>query len=128
MKTLNNYIQKAQSALFDEMGVFFAFGDEQFNKSKKEGVTYTSLGMGIFCPIDNAKLFIEKHRNIVSEGMKADLAENGKEAIIKRALRNYESYYTGCIEDATESVLEYGFTEEDVYQVYKANRAQALED
>ncbi|WP_456303359.1 DUF7659 family protein, partial [Vibrio lentus] len=39
----------------NEAGAFFAFSNKQFDEAKKEGVKYASLGMGLICPVDNAK-------------------------------------------------------------------------
>ena len=46
------------------------------------------------------------------------LLENKKEDIIKYELANYESFYTGEIEEAFEVLKQYGFTLEEVKKVY----------
>ena len=47
------------------------------------------------------------------------IAENGLVAIIKRELSNYECYYTGEIEDAVDTLEDYGITYEQVLKVFK---------
>jgi len=44
MKYLSDYTEEAQTKLFVEKGVFFAFSKDQFNEQKKEGVDYVSAG------------------------------------------------------------------------------------
>ena len=46
MKTLQSYQEKKQSELFESMGVFFAFGTDQFNEhplSQKKRAPSTSV-------------------------------------------------------------------------------------
>ncbi|WP_444823022.1 DUF7659 family protein, partial [Vibrio parahaemolyticus] len=45
MKYLSDYTQQPQTALFDELGAFFAFSNKQFDEAKKKGIEYVSLGM-----------------------------------------------------------------------------------
>ncbi|MFC6570146.1 DUF7659 family protein [Actinoplanes utahensis] len=35
MKSLTNYVHDEQTALFDELGVIFAFSEKQFDEKKK---------------------------------------------------------------------------------------------
>jgi hypothetical protein len=41
MKYLTDYTQEAQTKLFEEKGVFFAFSNKQFEEQRKEGIKYT---------------------------------------------------------------------------------------
>lgn len=116
--TLSKYIEKEQTACFEKHGVFFAFSSKQFDEQKVEGVSYAVLGAGVVCPADNAEAFLEDHKNIVKKGMALDIKENGKEAIIHRELCNYECYYTGDYIDAMIILRDYGFTEEEVKEVF----------
>ena len=52
-------------------------------------------------------------------GVKQDLAENGKDGVIKRELGNYECYYTGDIETCVDALKSYGITEEEIRVVFK---------
>lgn len=38
MKYLSDYIQQPQTALFDELGAFFAFSNKQFDEVKKKAL------------------------------------------------------------------------------------------
>ncbi|EPZ5427361.1 DUF7659 family protein, partial [Vibrio parahaemolyticus] len=107
-----------QTALFDELGAFFAFSNKQFDQAKKKGIEYVSLGMGMIVPKNNAKQLVERLEVIQKEGIKQDIAENGKEAIIRRELFNHECFYTGDICDCVEKLEEYGYSYDDIYQVY----------
>ncbi|EGQ8101792.1 hypothetical protein MW374_004285 [Vibrio parahaemolyticus] len=118
MKYLSYYIQQPQTALFDELGAFFAFSNKQFDQAKKKGIEYVSLGMGMIVPKNNAKQLVERLEVIQKEGIKQDIAENGKEAIIRRELFNHECFYTGDICDCVEKLEEYGYSYDDIYQVY----------
>ncbi|HBB9944267.1 hypothetical protein JHS95_23485 [Vibrio parahaemolyticus] len=118
MKYLSDYTQQPQTALFDELGAFFAFSNKQFDEAKKEGIEYVSLGMGMIVPKNNAKKLVERLEEIQKEGIKQDIAENGKEAIIRRELFNHECFYTGDICDCVEKLDEYGYSYDDIYQVY----------
>ena len=73
MKYLSNYMEDRQTALFDRLGVFFAFSKGQFDEGKKEGVKYCSLGSGMICPKDNAKELIDELDRIVKECIQQDL-------------------------------------------------------
>ena len=53
MKCLSNYMNEAQTELFNNTGAFFAFSDTQFDEKKKNGVKYAHLGAGLICPIEN---------------------------------------------------------------------------
>ncbi|EKG9563854.1 hypothetical protein O5P60_002664 [Vibrio parahaemolyticus] len=118
MKYLSDYTQQPQTALFDELGAFFAFSNKQFDESKKKGVEYVSLGMGMIVPKNNARELVSRLDEIQKEGIKQDIAENGKDSIIRRELFNHECFYTGDICDCVEKLKEYGYSYDDIYQVY----------
>ncbi|ELY5142023.1 TPA: hypothetical protein I7264_03115 [Vibrio parahaemolyticus] len=118
MKYLSDYIQQPQTALFDELGAFFAFSNKQFDEVKKKGIEYVSLGMGMIVPKNNAKQLVERLEVIQKEGINQDIAENGKDSIIRRELFNHECFYTGDICDCVEKLEGYGYSYDDIYQVY----------
>lgn len=122
MKYLSDYMNDKQSALFDQYGVFFAFSQEQFLAARKEGVKHVDVGAGMIVPKEHVKIVHDTLEQIYQDGIKQDLEENGKEAIIKRELNNYECYYTGDIGNAFEALEDYGITYDDVMAVYKGVR------
>lgn len=124
MKYLTDYIEDKNSALFDEMGAFFAFSNEQFDAKKQEGVTYVHIFSGLICPKGNAKALMDGLNAIYNDGVKQDMEENGAYAIIRRELDNHECYYTSDPTDAIEKLAEYPFPAEAVEYVFRGNRKE----
>ena len=122
MKTLSNYTQEKQTELFRSTGAFFAFSNEQLAEKKKDNVIYVSLGSGLIVPKENAKTLVEGLENISAEGIKQDLAENGKDAIIRRELFNYECFYTGDVSDCVDVLAGYGITRQEIEAKYQQIR------
>ncbi len=118
MKTLDCYTQVRQTALFEKLGVFFAFTPKQFERGKVEGIHYSALPGGMIVPQGNEDLVAEGLERINAEGVRQDIAENGKPAIIKRELYNYECFYTGDYSDCVDALEDYGITAEDVKDVF----------
>jgi len=114
MKYLSHYLEAAQTAAFKKHGAFFAFSNKQFDEKKKAGVTYVRMGAGLLCPKDNAAKLDAKLDAVYKEGVAADVAENGIDAIISRELANHECYYSGDWTDAAEALDAYGVTEEQL--------------
>jgi hypothetical protein len=114
VKTLASYTETRTTELLNSTGAFFAFGQKQMDEQKVEGITYTSMGGGLIVPIVNAAEFADRFKTIVSESIAQDIAENGKPAIIRRELANYECQITSDISDAVEALEGYGITEEEV--------------
>ena len=130
MKYLSNYIEDAQSAAFEKNGAFFAFSDKQLSEKKVEGVKYVSLGSGLICPKENADKLHSELTQIVKDGVKQDVEENGIEKIIERELANHEAYYTGDLDDTLEALSCYDelVTEEIVAEIYRKNLKNHLND
>ncbi|CAK1692420.1 BCTnown [Vibrio crassostreae] len=126
MKYLSHYIQDKQTQAFNEAGAFFAFSNQQFDEAKKEGVKYASLGMGLICPVDNAKQLMIRLDSIAQEGIAEDIKENGKKAIIRRELFNHECFYTNDICDCVEKLEGYGITYDEIYELF--NHIRKTED
>jgi len=124
MKYLTNYIEEKQTELFNETGAFFAFSDKQFKEGEKKGVKYTSLGSGMICPKENIKKLLDGLDKIVTEGIAQDIAENGKEGIIKRELANHEYSYTGDASSTIDALGGYGFTDEDIFIVARRDEVR----
>jgi len=77
-----------------------------------------SVAMGLIVPSQHAKDFVERFAVIQEQGIAQDIAENGKEAIIRRELFNQECFYTNDICDCVEALKEYGYSYDDIYQVF----------
>jgi hypothetical protein len=120
MKSLTDYTSAKQSQLWDDNGAFFAFGQQQLDEKKQEGVAYVSLGMGLIAPKENASKIIEGLESIHTEGIKQDITDNGIKAIIHRELGNYETQISGDISDTVAALEDYGITREQVSAEYPA--------
>lgn len=117
---IKNQQDAARTKLFNEVGLFFAFNDEQFKEGARGKVV--SIGAGGFLPEDNVQLFKDGMKRINSDYIKAIDDNNLREKLIDYELANHECYYTGDIEVALCSLPE-GYTLEEVYKVYKENYA-----
>lgn len=113
-KYLTHYTEKATSEALAKAGAFFAFSDAQFEERKRGGIKYIHLFSGLICPEDNAEWLLKELKAAQDAGVKMDLEENGKDAIIERELINLETEYTGDITDAAERLAKYGITAEEV--------------
>ncbi|PKG68659.1 DUF7659 family protein [Pseudoalteromonas sp. GutCa3] len=120
--SLQNYLNTPMGILYSEMGAFFSFSSEQFNKKKVENTIYVSLGAGLLVPKCNVKSFIEEFDKIKDAAIKQDIEDNGIDAIILRELSNYECFYTGEIEDCVEALKCYSITETQIYTVFNFHR------
>ena len=124
MKYLHNYTDEVTTRLLNETGAFFAFSPKQFKEQKKEGIKYASIGSGLFCPKENTEKLIDGLDNILEAGIKQDLEENGKKAIIHRELGNHEYCITHDITDTARALSGYGITEAEI----RAETAEYLRD
>ena len=124
MKYLQDYMEKRQTEAFDKAGAFFAFGNDQLKEKRVDGVEYWSLGGGLICPKGNEKELIDTLDLIWKESIAQDLAENGKEKIILRELANHEAWYTMDIESTKECLEPYGFTEKEIYTMFRNRKAK----
>ena len=120
MKSLTaTYTNDAMTQLFKESGAFFAFSLKQFEEKKKEGVFYCFLDGGLIVPKEAVNSVLEGLENIGNKGIELDLAENGRHAIIKRELMNYECFYTGDITDCVQGLEHYGIEADEIRSVYR---------
>lgn len=129
MKYLSDYIEKEQTKLLDELGVFFAFSDEQFKEGvakyghlKPEGTKWSSFGAGMYMPSVNVDEFEKRHNELSKAGREQDLAENGRSGVLQRELGNYEIGLSfDGINDPNfrDGIDGYGFTEEEIKAEYK---------
>lgn len=128
LKYLSEIIQEEQTALFDRLGVFFAFGNKQFDEQKKEGVEYVSMGAGMICPKKNVQSFIDGHSELVKNGRKKDIELHGIDRVIAREISNHESFYTMDKEPAKEALIGYGITDEQFNKVWTIQFNRAVEE
>lgn len=126
MKYLHDYIENKLDDLLLEVGSFFAFSEEEFHKQKKQGVIYTKGILGSVLPVEYKEYFYIKLEQIYKEAIEQDKKEHSKEKIILRELENYESFYTGSISSVINKLLEYGYTEKDIEEVYTANKENRI--
>ncbi len=110
--SLIEYTKQAQAKIFKELGAFFAFSDEQFDKKKKDGVKYVSVGAGLVCPKENASAVIDRVNKAQKEGIKQRLKDHSLSDIIQYELHNHESQITYDYSAALDSLDGHGVTEE----------------
>ena len=117
----NKVVQEKLTKIIDDLKVFFAFSDSQFNEGlektgeKKENIV--SMGMGGFLPKENVQKYIEETKAL-DEWLIQEVKKLNPNEVISYELNNYESYYTGDISTAYEVLKGYGFTREDVLHVF----------
>ncbi len=126
MKSLQDYIEQGQTELFDTLGAFFAFGDEQFNEKKKEGVRYVSMGYGLIAPKENAKTLKEGIDNEYKRGIELRLKEYGLHRIAQYELGNYESQISMDYSTAHDVLKDYGITDEQMVAEWKIFWAECV--
>ena len=129
MKYLSDYTKDAQTALFERLGVFFAFDDKQFEQGKAlyghlkpEGTKWAFIGMGMYMPSVNVDEFTDSFKLITEAAVKQDLAENGRSGVLQRELGNYEiglAWDGHRDPDFRDAIADYGFTEEEIISEYK---------
>lgn len=111
--------QAKQTELFKELGVFFAFSNEQLFEQRKPDVEYCSvLGGGDHVPVENVKEFIRRLSAIHQEEKEHKIATMGIDKIIESELLNHEAYFTGEIDETVEALGFYNVTYEQVKKVY----------
>jgi hypothetical protein len=133
MKSLQDYIEDRQTALFKETGTFFAISREDIESQKQEGMTYVHCGLGMLCPKPNYERLKEGLNAIHKDGIRQDLEENGAEGILRREYFNYETHIAYGTEDLREVYEMYReeypehFTEELFKRVVKECLDEAIE-
>jgi len=121
MKYLSNYIDEPLTKLFKECGAFYAFSSTQFEEKRRDGTKYIDCKNGLICEEQHVPKLINGMHEIIEEGRKQDLKDNGKEAIILRELLNHECFYTSYPDDAIEALEGYNFTEQEIRKIFKDN-------
>lgn len=116
MKYLHDYIDQAQTDLFNETSSFFAFSSKQVAEGigHKTDIKYINIGNGLFTPEDKAQQVIDSLENIYKEGIKRDVADNGLRAIIRRELGNHEAQISMDLDDTRRALKDYPITLADI--------------
>ena len=117
-KQFLNQEQERYNNLSEQMGVIWAFSDEQFKAQTTEGVKYTSIGAGGFIPSANVKAYLDGLEAIEAWAKKA---KKDDEAIILYELNNYECFNIGDIGEAMPRLEELGYTLDEVKKIFKKN-------
>lgn len=119
--------QAKYTALFDSVGLFWAFGREQFEEGKKknpvtDGHKYISIGAGGFFPGQNKQAYLDGMDEIRAWEKEANRAikesREETEKAIAYELNNYECFYTASIEPVVE-LFEGTYTRKQIQQVYR---------
>ena len=116
--------EKMTTELFNKLGVFFAFSNEQFNQNKtplKEGEKYVSIGAGGYIPKGNLDAFLEGMKSINQIGKNKVKENNLAETEILYELKNHESFYTGDYSDVVD-MFKGTYTEKQIRDVYNKHR------
>lgn len=95
------------SAMFEELGVFFAFSNEQFEKSRKEGVTYVQMPYGMIAPKENAQRIHEAFDRIHNQTQASFKQQVPMEEYILHELWNHECFYTGNYSEILDQIQLY---------------------
>ena len=119
MKNLNEYTEKEQTKVFNELGAFFAFGQKQLDEQKKEDIIYLNLGSGLICPSSKANELIDRIEDIHKKAINQRLEDYGIEKIIQYELSNYECQISMDYSDAFDVLQDYGVTEEQMKKQFK---------
>ena len=114
MKSLQTYIEKEQTEIFDKYGAFFAFSKENYDKNAKQDVGYIGLGSGLVAPRINAQKIIEELDAGYKKGIQERIEEYGIDRIIQYELSNYECQLSMDYSDAFDTLKDYGVTQEQM--------------
>jgi len=124
MKYFSDYMSEAQTKLFNENGVFFAFSNEQFNENKQENIKYVSLPGGMICPKDKVKTVINELDKIADNAVDQDIKDNGAKKIIEREYFNHECQISMDTDSAKSAFYHHSekypdlFTEEIINKTF----------
>lgn len=124
MKYLTDYTEAATTAAMERAQAFFAFSNQQLEEGlAKVGLQkdqVCSMGAGLIAAKDKADQLFKDLEATHKAGIAADIAENGKRAIIIRELHNHECFYTCDIEPCREALAGYDISEDEIIRAYRA--------
>jgi hypothetical protein len=98
LQDLKKKREEANTLLFNECGLFWAFSNEQFNQNKtplKEGEKYVAIGAGGYVPKSNLDKFLNGLEANNKEYKKGVKANNLRLKEIAYEFGNHECFYTG---------------------------------
>lgn len=98
LEDLKQKQENANSLLFKECGLFFAFSNQQFEENKtplKEGEKYVSIMGGGYVPKSNLDKLLNGMEANRKEYQKAVKKQNLRLKEIAYEFGNYECFYTG---------------------------------
>jgi hypothetical protein len=138
IKELKQKRQDMYSFAFNELGVFFAFNNEQFNESvnklkdKKlllDNEKVAPIGAGGYIPSKNLNAFLSECKKI-EKWYKFQVKElkDAKKDLILHELKNYECFYSSDISDALEVLIPLGIKKNEIEKVYQDNFQKYNED
>lgn len=121
--TKKEFIEKRHSELFDLLGCFFAFSNDQFNEGYEKAkiekpVKYIQLKYGLYCPVPNVKKLLEGLDNIKKQWKK----DRKKEEKIKLQFVGIDSWNRPVFKDPDKNeffgdvnnLFDYSATETEV--------------
>ena len=76
MISKSDYIEQEQTKLFERLGVFFTFSDEQFHRKAIKALAYASCGAGMVVPKVNVNELSGSLGTIHKEGMKGSTQDS----------------------------------------------------
>jgi hypothetical protein len=98
LQDLKKMHEDANTVLFNECGLFWAFSNEQFAQNKtplQEGDKYVSIGAGGYVPKSNVDKFLEGMKQNRLAYQKAVKQNNLRLKEIAYEFGNHECFYTG---------------------------------
>ena len=123
-KTINRYHElKAEQPKTESYGVFFAFGDKQFEEGRqqliakgylKEGEEVCSAGMGMYGTEDE----IHRYLDFYAERSKKIAAECDPQEVYFYECNNHECGYTRCDDEVVKIIADY-FGKEAAHKVVR---------
>lgn len=118
---LNKEHQDRTSKILDDLGIFFAFSDEQFEEKAQEGVAYVYGQHGEIIPEQNVKEYYIRMKEAQDIRKKAYAHNVDMDDCIRYELSSHEAWYTYSIEDAMGAVKSSfpDVTEDDMWRVFK---------
>lgn len=126
MKTIeiiNQEVQEMNEVLNKECGLFWAFGNEQFNENKtplKKGEKYVSIGHGGYLPQGNVNKLIKGWDEIMKWRTKQIKTIKDAPRAILYEINNHESFFSGDLRDIYD-LFEGVYSQEFIDKVYKDN-------
>lgn len=127
--------QKRYDALFEKVGLFWAFGNEQFKEAMEkhpvdDGFKYVSIGMGGYFPGQNKQAYVDgmSELNAWEKQAKKELKENeaATESAILYELNNHECFYSCDLTEVIE-LFDGIYTPEQIRRVYKKHTNSRLQ-